>query len=91
LTGGITHNSADLAAGSLMSLHVVGINHRTAPVDVRERVVFEPARLSEALRALTALPHVREAAIVSTCNRVELYTRQDDPGAVEALESFLAR
>ena len=33
-----------------MSLHVVGINHRTAPVDVRERVVFEPSRLPEALR-----------------------------------------
>src|SRR5262245_5758121 len=80
LTRGITHNSADLAPGSLMSLHVVGINHRTAPVDVRERVVFEPARLSEALRALTSLPHVREAAIVSTCNRTELYCVADsDP------------
>lgn len=56
-----------------MLLHIVGINHRTAPVDVRERVVFEPTRLDEALRALRALPQVSEAAIVSTCNRTELY------------------
>jgi glutamyl-tRNA reductase len=56
-----------------MSLHVVGINHRTAPVDVRERVVFEPARLPDALRELMRLPQVHEAVIVSTCNRTELY------------------
>ena len=56
-----------------MSLHVVGINHRTAPVDVRERVVFEPLRLADALRALLDLPQVSEALIVSTCNRTELY------------------
>jgi glutamyl-tRNA reductase len=56
-----------------MSLVVVGINHRTAPVDVRERVVFEPARVPEALRELTSLPDVRESVIVSTCNRTELY------------------
>ena len=56
-----------------MSLVVVGINHRTAPVDVRERVVFEPARVPEALRELASLPDVRESVIVSTCNRTELY------------------
>lgn len=56
-----------------MSLVVVGINHRTAPVEVRERVVFEPARLPEALRELTTIPAVRESVIVSTCNRTEIY------------------
>ncbi len=64
-----------------MSLVVVGINHRTAPVDVRERVVFEPARMPEALRELTTLPDVRESVIVSTCNRTELYCVTDDDGA----------
>ena len=49
-----------------MSLVVVGINHRTAPVDVRERVVFDPARVPDALRELASLPPVKEAAIVST-------------------------
>ena len=56
-----------------MSLVVVGINHRTAPVDVRERVVFDPARVPDALRELASLPPVKEAAIVSTCNRTEIY------------------
>jgi glutamyl-tRNA reductase len=56
-----------------MSLVVVGINHRTAPVEVRERVVFEPARVPDALRELASLPPVQEAVIVSTCNRTEIY------------------
>ena len=46
-----------------MSLLVVGINHRTAPVDVRERVVFEPAGLPDALRQLLGLPQVSEASV----------------------------
>jgi glutamyl-tRNA reductase len=61
-----------------MSLVVVGINHRTAPVDVRERVVFEPARVPDALRELATLRPVKEAVIVSTCNRTELYCVTDD-------------
>jgi len=56
-----------------MSLVVVGINHRTAPVEVRERVVFEPSRVPDALRELATLDSVEEAVIVSTCNRTELY------------------
>jgi glutamyl-tRNA reductase len=70
---GITQNSALSAAGNRMSLVVVGINHRTAPVDVRERVVFEPARVPDALRELATLDSIEEAVIVSTCNRTELY------------------
>jgi len=56
-----------------MPLVVVGINHRTAPVEVRERVVFEPARIPDALRELKSLPEISESVIVSTCNRTELY------------------
>ena len=65
-----------------MSLVVVGINHRTAPVEVRERVVFEPARIPDALQQLRTLPDVRETVIVSTCNRTELYcvTEHAGPG-----------
>ena len=69
----ITQNFAISAPGTWMSLVVVGINHRTAPVDVRERVVFEPARVPDALRELSTLDSVEEAVIVSTCNRTELY------------------
>jgi len=74
-----------------MSLHVVGINHRTAPVDVRERVVFEPLRLSDALRELLGLPHVSEAVIVSTCNRTELYCVLDDASGEVDLGGWLQR
>lgn len=56
-----------------MSLLVLGLNHRTAPIEVRERIVFDAERLPQALAALRALPGVQEALIVSTCNRTELY------------------
>jgi glutamyl-tRNA reductase len=66
-----------------MSLVVVGINHRTAPVEVRERVVFEPARIPAALQELRGLPDVRETVIVSTCNRTELYCVTETSGPRE--------
>jgi glutamyl-tRNA reductase len=66
-----------------MSLVVVGINHRTAPVEVRERVVFEPARIPEALQQLRNLPDVQETVIVSTCNRTELYCVAENLGRAE--------
>jgi glutamyl-tRNA reductase len=56
-----------------MYLTILGINHRTAPVEVRGQVAFPPDRLPNALRGITGLDHVREAAILSTCNRTELY------------------
>lgn len=56
-----------------MPLIALGINHRTAPVELRERVAFAPERMQDALKELTRLPEVQEAAILSTCNRTELY------------------
>ncbi|GHB11044.1 glutamyl-tRNA reductase [Salinicola rhizosphaerae] len=56
-----------------MTLLALGINHRTAAIDMRERVAFSPAQLEAALTQLRALPDVREAAVLSTCNRTELY------------------
>ncbi len=55
-----------------MSLLAVGINHKTAPVDIRERVSFAPEHLTDALHELTSTHAVSEAAILSTCNRTEL-------------------
>ncbi|HVN42307.1 MAG TPA: glutamyl-tRNA reductase [Steroidobacteraceae bacterium] len=72
-----------------MSLVVVGINHRTAPVEVRERVVFEPARVPDALRELRSLPEIQESLIVSTCNRTELYCVTESGG--DALGQWLER
>ncbi|MBS0395596.1 MAG: glutamyl-tRNA reductase [Proteobacteria bacterium] len=71
-----------------MPLVVVGINHRTAPVEVREKVVFDPSHLPEALRAL-ASGGARENVIVSTCNRTELYCVTEAPDELARwLESY---
>jgi glutamyl-tRNA reductase len=56
-----------------MSILVLGLNHRTAPIEVRERIVFDAKRLPAALASLAALPGMAEAVVVSTCNRTELY------------------
>ena len=85
-----TQNFAVIQPGIRMSLVVVGINHRTAPVEVRERVVFEPARIPDALHELRTLPDVRESVIVSTCNRTELYCVTDTPQPAE-LGTWLQR
>ncbi len=68
-----------------MPLFVLGINHRTAPIEVRERVAFDPAGMPAALRALVNLPDVDEGLIVSTCNRTELYCAGQQDGAQTAL------
>ncbi len=56
-----------------MSLLALGLNHKTAPVDIRERITFGPDILAGALRGLSELPEVSEVAILSTCNRTEIY------------------
>jgi glutamyl-tRNA reductase len=74
-------------------LLLLGVNHTTAPVEVRERLAIPTERLADATRSLAHQPGVREALILSTCNRVELLTVQenlDDPAAaVPATLSFL--
>lgn len=61
-----------------MTLWVLGLNHQTAPVDLRERIAFDAGSLPDALASLRALPQVHEAALLSTCNRTELYAVADD-------------
>jgi glutamyl-tRNA reductase len=61
-----------------MHLLLIGISHRTAPVDLRERIDFQTRGVDQALRALVALGSTREAVIVSTCNRAEIYAAADD-------------
>ena len=65
-----------------MALHVVGISHNSAPLEVREKVAFPPERQAEVLADLAAQPGVGEAVLVSTCNRTEVYCRAEDAGAV---------
>lgn len=56
-----------------MTLIAFGINHKTAPVEIREKVAFAPEKMEQALRECVNKGEVNEAAIVSTCNRTELY------------------
>ena len=56
-----------------MPFFALGINHKTAPVEIRERVAFAPNSIPQALRDLAARPDLHEAALLSTCNRTELY------------------
>jgi glutamyl-tRNA reductase len=61
-----------------MSLFALGLNHHTAPLAIRERVAFGPERLLTALKDLTSR-RVQEAAILSTCNRTEVYFATQEP------------
>jgi glutamyl-tRNA reductase len=56
-----------------MSIYALGVNHKTAPIGLRERLTFGPDILPEALAALVAHDEVSEAVILSTCNRTEIY------------------
>ena len=58
-----------------MPLHVLGINHHSAPLEVREKLAFPPETQADALTSLAARPGVAEAVLVSTCNRTEIYCR----------------
>jgi glutamyl-tRNA reductase len=60
---------------------LVGISHRTAPVELRERVDFQARGVADALRAITGRGSAREAVVVSTCNRAELYVACDEAAA----------
>ena len=63
----------------MLRLVTFGVNHKTAPVSLREQAAFAPDRLLDALRQITTLGGAHEATILSTCNRTELYCRLE-PG-----------
>jgi len=69
-----------------MSLLVLGLNHRTAPIEVREQIVFDAERLPHALASLRTLPCLAESLIVSTCNRTEVYAVG---GTAESVSAWL--
>ena len=71
-----------------MTLFAFGINHKTAPVEIREKVAFAPEKLQAALKELTHSADIHEAAIVSTCNRTELYCGVDSADAEAIIDWF---
>ncbi len=70
-----------------MNFHLIGVNHQTAPVEVREQFAISEARLPEAVRSLSSYPGIEEGLIVSTCNRVEMLVRTSS-GAAD-MDGFL--
>jgi glutamyl-tRNA reductase len=79
-----------------MNLFMVGVDHNSASVAIRERLAFSETALNEALVQLTrptngGAPLLREAVILSTCNRVEIYAVSDHPDAEHHIVDFLTR
>lgn len=75
-----------------MHLVVIGLNHQSAPLDVRERLAFSSEQVPAALSRLREELGLQEAAILSTCNRVEIYgTLSSQDGALVRLQEFLSR
>ena len=72
-----------------MTLTLIGVNYKTAPIELRERIAISREDLPETTRALAAVPGVSECMIVSTCNRVELLAAVESPDA--DLTGFLHR
>lgn len=66
-----------------MTLLACGINHTTTPIHVREKIAFSPDRAKSALRELVIEGAVNEAVILSTCNRVEIYSHTTSPALVQ--------
>jgi len=74
-----------------MKFSITGVNHKSAPVEVRERLAFDDHSLSEALADLKRRPGFREGLILSTCNRVEIALTSEDHGAATvSVDEFLA-
>jgi glutamyl-tRNA reductase len=73
------------------NLVLLGINHNTAPIEVRERLAIPSGRLADAIRTLVHQPGIREGLILSTCNRVELVTLQDETAATPDNKADLLR
>jgi len=73
-----------------MKFSITGVNHKSAPVEVRERLAFDERSLSEALNELKRRPGFCEGMILSTCNRVEVALTVEDSGGSLAVDEFLA-
>ncbi len=67
-----------------MRLHVLGINHQSASLEIREKLAFPPESQGAALAELAAQSGVAEVVLVSTCNRTEIYCRADDAATARA-------
>ena len=73
-----------------MALTVVGINHRGASLEIRERIAYRPSEVRDALASIREQSGTREAVVLSTCNRTELYFVEGESDAVPAVWATLS-
>ncbi len=74
-----------------MGIIVIGLSHKTAPIEVREKLNFPESTLPEALRKLMSYEGIRESMIVSTCNRVEIYSSVPDSAkGIDRIKQFIS-
>lgn len=72
------------------NLVMVGVSHKTTPVEIREKLAFTPGKIEESLERLLGLPEIVEHIIISTCNRVEIYARVGDiERGIQRLKEFV--
>lgn len=70
---------------------IVGLNHRTAPVEIREKVSFHPSEFTSALHELASYPALQGVVLLNTCNRLEIYAATTEVEAgINSIKSFLA-
>ena len=75
----------------MLRVAVLGISHKTAPVEIRELFSFSKESLEVALQKLSEKPHIEECVIISTCNRIEIYAASDNIEAcLETIKQFLS-
>ena len=74
-----------------MSVIVVGLNHRTVPLDLFEKMTVPEAKLPQSLAALSSRENISEAVILSTCNRIEIYAYAEKfYAAYQGIRNFLS-
>jgi glutamyl-tRNA reductase len=74
-----------------MNIVIVGLNHDTAGVEIREKVAFDGPKLGDAVERLKKSPDIKEIIILSTCNRVEIYAGvKDTKSGTDYLKNFIA-
>lgn len=74
-----------------MTVLLVGLSHKTAPVEIREKLAFSERSIKNSFACLNNYPELKEKVILSTCNRVEVYAEAQEPGtATRSIKDFLA-
>ena len=72
------------------NLILVGVNHKTTPVEIREKLAFTPVKIEASLSQLVSSPEIIENIILSTCNRVEIYARVENTDrGIQLLQDFI--